>query len=434
MSLVRIDSLSIQSPKRVSRREHGWDRFFPYYAGYPESFARTLLESAKLSDGAVVLDPWNGSGTTTFAASQLGLSSCGFDLNPVMVIIARARLLPPFEADSLDPLARDAVKALQADPQLVEQGDPLLWWFDHPSASLIRSLEHRIRELVVGGRTITFDGVKLENISGIAATFYVALFLVCRRLGASYQSSNPTWLRRPTGEERISVGRDVLIPAFTDILAEMAQALAIRAEPGQLEQANVDLYPADTTATVLDEATIDMVLTSPPYCTRIDYAAATRIELAVLYPLVRLKMEDLGRCMMGSTRVPQHSINISDKWGTTCLKFLTKLRAHRSKASDGYYFKTHLDYFDKMSRSLTNITHGLKRGGAAVLVLQDSYYKDIHNNLPSIAAEMAAGEGLALRRREDFHFNRSMAGINPKSRTYQRGTGVVESVLCFEKS
>ena len=46
-----------------------------------------------------MLDPWNGSGTTTYAAAQLGHSSIWLDLNPVMVIVARARLLSPSEAD-----------------------------------------------------------------------------------------------------------------------------------------------------------------------------------------------------------------------------------------------------------------------------------------------------------------------------------------------
>ena len=34
----------------------------------------------------------------------------------------------------------------------------------------------------------------------------------------------------------------------------------------------------------------------------------------------------------------------------------------------------------------------------------------------------------------DFEFKRSMAGINPHTRTYKRATGAVEAVLCFEKS
>lgn len=96
--------LRIVSPKRNKRLQTGWEGFFPYYAGYPELFARELLQSAKLSRGAVVLDPWNGSGTTTYTATSLGLNAIGIDLNPVMIIVARAHLLPPSESDHLRPL------------------------------------------------------------------------------------------------------------------------------------------------------------------------------------------------------------------------------------------------------------------------------------------------------------------------------------------
>src|SRR3989338_5969494 len=102
---VEIAPLQILSPKRNKRLQTGWEGFFPYYAGYPELFARELLMSANLPRHAGVLDPWNGSGTTTFTASALGLSSIGIDLNPVMIVVARARLLPPSEADHLRPLA-----------------------------------------------------------------------------------------------------------------------------------------------------------------------------------------------------------------------------------------------------------------------------------------------------------------------------------------
>ena len=69
--------LRIISPKRNKRLQTGWEGFFPYYAGYPEFFARELLQSAKLASGAVVLDPWNGSGTTTYTATSLGLAGQG---------------------------------------------------------------------------------------------------------------------------------------------------------------------------------------------------------------------------------------------------------------------------------------------------------------------------------------------------------------------
>ena len=116
----------------------------------------------------------------------------------------------------------------------------------------------------------------------------------------------------------------------------------------------------------------------------------------------------------------------------TCLSFLAALKAHRSKASGGYYYRTHLDYFDKMNRSMQRLAVGLKPGGRAVLVVQDSYYKDIHNDLPKIITEIGAHHGLTLDQSKAFHL-RSMSDINPGSQTYVRPSGATESVLCFTK-
>jgi len=185
---------------------------------------------------------------------------------------------------------------------------------------------------------------------------------------------------------------------------------------------------------VIEQASVDFVLTSPPYCTRIDYTAATRIELAILGPLLSADARDLSRRMLGSIRVPSCEIIQKDEWGETCNSFLDTLRQHKSKASAGYYFKTHVDYFDKMSRSLSRMHEALKPGGSAVLVVQDSHYKDIHNDLPTIIQEMGKHIGLDSVRRKDFRLNRSMSGINPYSRLYDRSVGATEAVLCLHKA
>jgi tRNA G10 N-methylase Trm11 len=429
-----FDALSIRSPKRASGAPSGWGGFFPYYAGFPEIFARVLLQSAKLSTDAIVLDPWNGSGTTTYTASLLGLTSQGFDLNPVMIIVARARLLPPSEADSIEPLAREIVRFSQLDRESLDNREPLSLWFSNETAALLRGIERGIRRRLVGGMTITPEGIKLDRLSGLAATFYVALFTVCRELAAPFLSSNPTWLRRPKHHEpKIDIPRQVVESKLILNLCNMALALANRRHLLMTEQGVSEVSLTDTTATVLPEDSVDVILTSPPYCTRIDYTAATRVELAVLAPLGQTTPEDLSRQMLGSTRVPTHAIEICPMWGQRCHDFLDALRKHPSKASSGYYYKTHLDYFDKMARSLGNLTRALKPDGAAVLVVQDSFYKEIHNDLPSIVTEMAEAYGLRKRRREDFRMSRSMSGINPYTRVYKRLPGSVEAVLCFSK-
>jgi hypothetical protein len=150
--------------------------------------------------------------------------------------------------------------------------------------------------------------------------------------------------------------------------------------------------------------------------------------------LLSADTSDLSRRMLGSIRVPSQAIVQNDEWGQTCNSFLDLLRQHKSKASAGYYFKTHADYFDKMSRSLSGMHKALKPGGSAILVVQDSHYKDIHNDLPTIVQEMGEHIGLDSVRREDFRLNRSMSGINPYSRVYDRSVGATEAVLCLRKA
>ena len=428
-----LSHLDIRSPKRSPADALGWDGFFPYYAGFPEAFARSVLKSADLGRNARVLDPWNGSGTTTYSASQLGLASTGFDLNPVMLIIARARLLASSEADAVVPIAHAVTSRLRGDPRGLSIEDPLLNWFSPATAATLRNIERRIRHELVGKRTVTPQGIRIENIAGLAAAFYVALFGVARKLAAPYRSSNPTSIRQPKGDDRVEADHGGIIEAFRASLSSMANALAARAANPELDVVRANLRVTDTVKTRIAPASIDFVLTSPPYCTRIDYGAATRIELALLHEFIPVRVEDLGRRMIGTTRVPRAEITRSDRWGRTCLTFLEALRSHPSKASAGYYYKTHLDYFDKMGQALSKIATGLRVGGQAVLVVQDSYYKDIHNDLPGIIVEMSEASGLELQTRRNF-VARSMAGINPHTHTYKRASTATESVLCFERA
>lgn len=433
-----IEGLNILSPKRNRRLQTGWEGFFPYYAGFPELFASEILKSANLPQGATVLDPWNGSGTTTYTASQLGYRSVGIDLNPVMIVIARARLLAPSEADHLRPLAATILSHAHSSPPILGDEDALLSWFQPETAAFIRGIEQNIRRSLVGSMTKSPDGIHLDRISGTAATLYVALFAACRALAQSFRSSNPTWLRAPkTDAERIEADRYTVARAFGRNVRGMSAALVAMQDGSLFARDDTKLGSSainlsDTTALQLENGSVDFILTSPPYCTRIDYTAATRIELAVLGPLLKTSARGLGKQMIGSTQVPGEDIEVSDEWGPRCGKFLAALKQHPSKASGGYYYRTHLDYFSKMSRSFARLAPALKPNARAIFVVQDSYYKDLHNDLPSILSEMAVPHGLVLAGREDFHL-RSMSDINPGRKTYKRPGGATEAVLCFRR-
>jgi DNA modification methylase len=80
--------------------ENIWDlaptppRTIEHPAPFPEDLPHRLIRMLT-QPGDLVLDPFNGSGTTTKAAFQLGRESIGFDLSPVYTEYAKKRLHEP---------------------------------------------------------------------------------------------------------------------------------------------------------------------------------------------------------------------------------------------------------------------------------------------------------------------------------------------------
>lgn len=418
--------LVIKSPKRKKNEKSTTDGFFPYYAGFPERFVREVIESSSLSSESLVFDPWNGSGTTTYVSSNLGYKARGIDINPVMVIVARARHINRSHIRDLRENFSGIVKDLGRLKSVALADDPLLNWFSLNTATMIRNLERRIfRKFSLSPSNEN----PLDTTSILGAAYYVALFNFCKKITQRFRSTNPTWLRlAKVNEEKIDI-------TFSEVSAEFKKCvleISSHAELNSEADSDVIITLGDTTQFKKNNFA-DLILSSPPYCTRIDYTAATRIELALLHPLLEINRENLSRLMIGSIRVPIEDVQVDPKWGETCVNFLRDVTLHNSKASNGYYRKTHIDYFSKIYQSIENIKVSLKEAASAILVVQDSYYKEIHNDLPKIFIEMAENIGMENFLVKSFEQSNSLSRINPASKKYRRSVVVTESVLCFRK-
>lgn len=422
MRLHLLEKLLISSPKQKIRSKSSWNEFYPYYAGFPESFARDIIQTSELGEDSLIVDPWNGSGTTTHAASCLQKKSRGYDINPVMAIVAKARNISNDDLPEIEKILEE----VNDSPKIkIASDDPLIEWMQIPTATTLRRIERNI----FSHTTLDTELESINNMSFASAAAYVALFSVCRDLTKIFKSSNPTWLKPPKTEDQKVKAKPKDI--FTGFAVHLKNILNSHSNSSYNFKTKPSILVSDST-TFKCERPIDLIITSPPYCTRLDYTAATRIELAVVWPLLNLTKDQLSKRMMGSIKVPEHKIMALDDWGPTCISFLEKLQAHPSKASTGYYLKTHLDYFDKLCRSISNISSQLSDTGTAVFVVQDSYYKEIHNDIPAILAEMAQAKSLELFRSVEFHQNNPLSGINSGSKKYRSEFRATESVLCFK--
>lgn len=431
-----FDDAIIMNPKRHADAGGAQEsRFFSNYAGFSMAFASVLLASLKLRRGSCVLDPWNGSGVTTRTAARLGYRAIGHDLNPAMILVASADLLSPLQVGSLISIGADIVAHSRHRP-LTLAADPLIDWIDQPTTAIVRGLEAAINARISHRHAYANLGIAphVNRVDPSTAFLYVALFNVTKQLTAKFIASNPTWIKKPTKRRsRARASAERVFDLFSGEVNRLATSLAVHgtanngpSSAGSIVLANSQNMPTAT-------ASVDLVVTSPPYCTRIDYAVATAIQLAVL----RVGDQDfmrLRRSLMGtSTVAPGTSGQPQNRWGVTCNSFLRKLYAHDSKASQSYYFKNHTQYFDALFNSLGEIARVLRPSGRCVIVVQDSYYKEVHNDVPQVVVEMAHHHGMSLRRQESFVTGRSMAGVNRNARKYVRSRQTKECVLCFSR-
>ena len=431
MDLVDFSKAKIISPKLTPNDRRGWPGLFPYYAGYSVAFADELINSLEMPEGFLVYDPWNGSGATTFAAAKNGFRSLGRDINPVMHVVAKARHLRPIDCGSVTPLLANILKLASADKEEILENDLLLKRFSRRTGQSLRSIERAIRHYLLNEIKVS-EYSSLEDMSPTAAFFYVSLFNVARNCVKSHQSTNPTWLKKASRQEKIDLASDSIFDLFerSTLFASLA---ILEGGDNSAGSTKITLQTLDASLGKKLPQKFDFALTSPPYCTRIDYTAATEVELALISKAFPVDYDGMRRSMMGSVLSPKTVGSAETFWGETCNRFLESVREHPSKASSGYYYRTNLDYFRKLGASISALSRSAKRGAGVVVVAQDSYYKNIHNNLPQVITEMAEACGLQLLRKEDFAAKNIMASKHKYVRCYREKIQATESVLCYRK-
>jgi hypothetical protein len=429
-----FDHFVIENPKRSPVAAEGRDGWYPYYAGFSGAFARKLIQSARLRRESTFLDPWNGSGTSTSAAVASGCRAIGFDLNPVMAIVAKARLLPNIDAPSVAPLLSEIAKK-SARQHIAAEEDPLLTWFAPSAAAEIRSIERAIHVLLVCGDQTSSSVEAVSGMSSIASFFYLALFQTVRKLLGRFKASNPTWVTRPvTLRSRVRPVASEIRRIFRQQVSTMSASVI--AEPRESHLSNVVCMVGVSSSEniPIPANSVDFVLSSPPYCTRIDYGIATSPDLAVLGVEMDTQLRELRGKLIGTPTIHDSLPLPKSTWGPACNAFLKQVAQHPSKAAKSYYYKTYVQYFGGITRSLSEIARCVKPDGNCIIVIQDSYFKGIRADLATMFTEMASAKELTLSRRVDFPLSRTFAYINTKSRSYRSSTISVESVLCYAKN
>lgn len=420
------------SAKRTGVERSGLHAWHPYYAGYSEAFVDSALHYLECGNETLVLDPWGGSGTTGLIASREGRPSICIDVNPVMATFAAAKS-PEILAHAEE--IHSLFEGLKLDSlESVEPGQEPLESILHPTTAravrfVIDAAQDRFAETlnIMSGALAEFclDGGQFLN--PVYNFCLSVVFVSIRKLSQAKSSANPTWLRNGekkeiTSEEVLSVIRQNALLMLSD-LRYFFEGNG-KFVPQRVLRGNVREMP-------IKNESVDRIITSPPYLTRIDYAMSTMPEMFVFGG------EDLLHAIrhqtMGAPVITKNGKLQREEWGTICNDVLNKIRNHPTKASNTYYWKNIVQYFMDMDESLDEIWRVLKPGGCGLIVVQSSYFKEIELPLGDIYREFSEIKGF----RSDIAFREEvrghMAHVNSRSNKYKRNKVYFEDFVYIEK-
>jgi DNA modification methylase len=423
---LTADALSLKpAAKRI-----GVESWFPYYAGYSSEFVRRSLGALGAAPGWAVLDPWNGSGTTTAVADHLGCDALGYDLNPVAALVAAARLTRGEDAAHSSGLAAELLSVASRGDRDVRTNEPLSAWLTPRVVRRYRAIEAAVMALLGSKAGVRVD-LSTSTPPPFAAFFLLCLIRAAKGLARIKENSNPTWV---TPERRGDAQAGTLDRAFLAMVDACARDAEMAGSTRSSLRTTSAIALADARALPVADSTVDAVITSPPYCTRIDYFHATMFELAALgIGPDDTRFRVLRASAMGTNLVRAGSRPDTSVQPAAVRRLLETISNHPSKASDTYYVGNFAQYFDDARLSIMEIRRVLKPGATAVLVVQTSYYKEIPVALGALYAALGEKVGLRAHVVLQIPVRRVLASINPRATHHTSDRHYTEDVVALQR-
>lgn len=395
---------------------HEWYRFV---LSFPPHLVRDCLERFGIRPGQRVLDPFCGTGTTLIECKRAQIESVGIEANPVVHFAARVKT--DWSVDPTELVSRATEIAEEATAILDDDGVP-----DAPRPHFVESepTDHR---------TLTADQMRLL-IKGSISPRPLHKALVLRDVLEAHEDD------RYSDHERLVFAKH-LVRSFSNLRfgPEVGVGIAkvdvsvvskwlsgMRAMSTDLRRMEANSTPADVirgdarnAGGFLEPASIDAVITSPPYPNEKDYSRTTRLESVFLGFMT--DRSDLrahkGELLRSNTR-GVYTADEDDRWVANNSRVqelaqqieLKRVELGKTSGFEKLYHRVALLYFGGMARHLAGLRHALRPGARLAYVVGDqaSFFR-ILIRTGELLAEIAEELGYEVVNRDLFRTRFSTA-------------------------
>ena len=407
---LAVQTSARKDPKYVTHGLH------PYKGKFYPQLAKGLINLCSLPSGANIFDPFCGSGTTLLEAYLNGHRAYGCDMNPLAAKIASAKVgilevNPDVVRDALGTLVSRIESAPAQPPRDADQFDErcldeIADWFPEKVVSKLNWLLRSIRAVS--------DGVVRDFLE-------IVLSSIVRDV--SHQDPNDLRIRRRKDPIKDADVFRLYLDALDTQYERIDKFWSIRGHsPRRFQTCRVaagDSREAWAFEQIgLSEATVDLLLTSPPYATALPYIDTDRLSLLLLFNMDSSSRRPFEHELIGSREIVgkkkkalEDSINDGEGTRPESVRvFLQNLQERVASANVGFRRKNMpallARFFRDMDAVMTQCRRVMRPGAEAMIVIGDNRMRldADYERIPTtdLVQDIAVATGFSLVERIDI--------------------------------
>lgn len=372
-------------------------RWYPFVEGYSKEFIDDILSELKFTP-QYVLEPFCGSGTTPVELQLRGIKCHSFEVSPFMYLLAITKMCTDYKSTELQDVIELLKDALVRAPKQIRDYEKIP--FGPTVVNTGKLKKYNFHDSAIDGlldiRYAVKNTVKNEIYRKLC---YVALASII--MESSNMFRNGKCLSYRKGWQDKSLTRQQIHELFlrrlsTDILEDIQQGSkqALAVTNGQF------CYYGDVRTNIrqIEDNSIDLIITSPPYLNSRDYTDIYMLELKVLELIKDYKeLRELRRRTLRShVQVQYENLQpIDNKRLIACLNDMREQKDVESWNSD--ILNMICGYFEDMQELFCDFRRVMRKGGKIYFNVANSAYFGVEVPVDLIVSDIAEEQGFSVQ-------------------------------------
>ena len=333
--------------KETAYITHGYHRYPAKFI--PQIVSRLAQRYTKKDD--LIVDPFGGCGTTLVESKAMGRQSIGVDINPVAVLIAKAKKTPikPSELEKYFLKLKNKIDSFNKNTKIkVPKHERIDYWFKSEEKRKLAFLFSEIS--------------KIKNRK-IRDFFYCGFSNILKNCSILLQKSN-----KPTRDFNKNIS-DPFIVFMRQIKAMLKGNIDFfnLLQQRKFLRKSCNMYCADARKIPTKANSVNLIVTSPPYVTSYEYADLH--QLTTLWFEYAKDLSDFRKRFIGTYHNGIKNVVLNSQIAEDIKQSLEEKDKKTAKEVS--------IYFSEMNQCFKEMKRVLKKGGRSCIVIGDTSLKGV---------------------------------------------------------